>query len=252
MEQDLVYSLADAYHYLECLIKYDSLMEKYNANTRQHRAQYDQLKGRKITNKIKPWVIYLFFVPQIFLFTGLTLFGEGPVGTRILLFLIAAAMLAAPLVISRINRHSVEKRNEKFYQEAVQYWQQVGGPAVQSNQTTVLRIQKEKEAMVTEYSSLLNVLPPDYRDLTACGFILTALGNGRADTLKEAINLYEETLYRYRMQNAIQNYANAVANLQNQVMEQMEIMNSRLSEANSRLRGLEDWEFYKAIMRDTH
>lgn len=48
---------------------------------------------------------------------------------------------------------------------------------------------------------ILNILPKNYRYPLAANFIAEVLESGRADTMKEALNLYEEQLHRWRMEN---------------------------------------------------
>lgn len=55
------------------------------------------------------------------------------------------------------------------------------------------------------YPMLSKWLPEDYWYLTAVQSITTYFKNNRADSLKEALNLYEEEMYRLRMENMQEN-----------------------------------------------
>ncbi len=57
---------------------------------------------------------------------------------------------------------------------------------------------------------ILQVLPPDYRYAMASNYILSVLINRRADSIKEAVNLYETQLHQWRMEN----YQNQILNQQ--------------------------------------
>ena len=70
-------------------------------------------------------------------------------------------------------------------------------------------IQKDIYAMRSRqdelYMSICNVLekvPQDYRYYIAVNYIVDCLQKGRADSMKEAINLYEEQLHRWKLENA--------------------------------------------------
>ena len=85
---------------------------------------------------------------------------------------------------------------------------------------------------------LLDFLPEDYCNVHAVGFMLKAVKNLRADTLKEAINLYDQELKhletmaaaeRQRLQNEELLYTMELLNLN------METMNANQERANRKL-----------------
>lgn len=47
---------------------------------------------------------------------------------------------------------------------------------------------------------ITNTFPPQYRSTHAIGFLLNAIQSYRADSLKEAVNLYEEQLHRHKVE----------------------------------------------------
>ena len=57
-------------------------------------------------------------------------------------------------------------------------------------------IRQEMEEYYSQNSDILASFPPDYQYTQAVYFFYKALVNGRADSLKEAINLYEDYLYK--------------------------------------------------------
>lgn len=57
------------------------------------------------------------------------------------------------------------------------------------------------EEFLKSNMELLNILPKNYRYPLAANFIAEVLENGRADSLKEAYNLYEEQIHRWKMEN---------------------------------------------------
>lgn len=48
---------------------------------------------------------------------------------------------------------------------------------------------------------ILTMMPPAYRNLDALSFTCVAFINGRATTIQEAVNLYEQELHNLKMQN---------------------------------------------------
>lgn len=248
MEQNLTNSLYDAYQYLFCLSRYDELITEYQNNTRQHREKYRQLKERQAGKGINPGIILIFLSPMMFIMLGI-LFAAQEMAAKLFASVMLILLVGGPFFASKMSRENEKKRNKVFQEQAIQYWQTTGGPAEQSNQEVITRISNEREEFVSKNSSVLEILPSDYRNHFACGFILTSLVNKRADSLKEAINLYEETLHRIRMENAAQNLANAVRNMQYDVMNQMAVINTNIDQTNSRLRDIENLEFYNAFFK---
>lgn len=61
-------------------------------------------------------------------------------------------------------------------------------------------ISQEIYRVTTENQEKINLMPRDYRYYDAVAFFESALANGRADSMKEAINLYEETIHRQNME----------------------------------------------------
>lgn len=72
-----------------------------------------------------------------------------------------------------------------------------------------LRIATEKNTELTDALNqfvkqnelILTILPKSYRYPLAANFIAEVLESGSADTMKEARNLYEEQLHRWKMEN---------------------------------------------------
>jgi uncharacterized membrane protein YukC len=60
---------------------------------------------------------------------------------------------------------------------------------------------KRQDEIIETKSDILCVLPKNYRYPLAANFIADVLESGRAESLKEALNLYEEQLHRWRMEN---------------------------------------------------
>ncbi len=58
------------------------------------------------------------------------------------------------------------------------------------------QLSQEIYRLYTENAALINPIPRDYRNYNAVVFFESALANGRADSMKEALNLYEEYLHR--------------------------------------------------------
>ena len=96
-------------------------------------------------------------------------------------------------------------------------------------------IKKEKAEFLKSQAPILSFLPPDYQNLHAVGFMLTAVKNCRADTLKEVINLYESELNRIEMMDKINResqkhrmQAEALAMALEEIAQNQELIDSNL------------------------
>ena len=80
-------------------------------------------------------------------------------------------------------------------------------------------------------------------DYNAVSYVEDAISNGKADTIKEAMQLYDNHLHQIKMQVTMQNMANsmyahnqAMEAYMSDVVEQQKITNSKLSD-------IENWTF---------
>lgn len=64
---------------------------------------------------------------------------------------------------------------------------------------------EEKNQYITKNSHIMEFLPKSYHNVYAVSFMLVAIKNCRADTLKEVINLYEDELHHLELKNELEN-----------------------------------------------
>lgn len=57
------------------------------------------------------------------------------------------------------------------------------------------------KAILYEKNEIISIIPEKYRYPLAANFFTEVLENGRADSMKEAMNLFEEQLHRWKMEN---------------------------------------------------
>ena len=104
------------------------------------------------------------------------------------------------------------------------------------------RLKEELDAFLGENGKYIEFLPVDYQTVHAVCFMLKSVKNLRADTLKEAINLYDQELKhleamaaaeRQRLQNESMLYAMELLNMN------MEHMNENQARTNQILRSID-------------
>lgn len=84
----------------------------------------------------------------------------------------------------------------------------------------VMLIDEEIRSIFQEHGEIMCVLPEPYRYYTAVHYIQQTLVHGRADSLKEAMNLYEDQMHKWKIENN-QQYLIKVMQQQNETLVAM-------------------------------
>lgn len=77
---------------------------------------------------------------------------------------------------------------------------------IEENEARIQAINGEACACYQQNENLFRSFPEDYLYTDALYFMDRALKNGRADSLKEAINLYEDTVYKQNIANEMRQH----------------------------------------------
>lgn len=108
----------------------------------------------------------------------------------------------------------------------------------QADEAAIAQLEADAVTLQKAAKELLAFLPETYRTSEAACYMLLAVKDGRADTLKEAMNLYEEQLHRWKMEKLAANSARMqqihmatmqsamqeIANNQQQIQDQLSAM----------------------------
>lgn len=105
--------------------------------------------------------------------------------------------------------------------------------------------QETIEAMLEELEGPLTFVPPDYRYSEAVEYFYKSFANHKADTLKEAVNLYDNYVHQRNMEESQQ------VLIQNQVamLQQIEYQNIQLQNINSKLNNIKSTLFWHSVWR---
>ena len=96
-------------------------------------------------------------------------------------------------IASDSKTKAIEKKQKKKYEREVE-------PILCAEQKKLDEMERQVELFAKENFHLVEFLPMQYRNLQAVSFMLVAVSNGRADSLKEVYNLYEEQLHRWKLE----------------------------------------------------
>ncbi len=103
----------------------------------------------------------------------------------------------------------------------------------------IRNLEEKLAELQTEGADSMELLPETYRNAEAACHMLLAVKNGRADSMKEAMNLYEEQLHNWKMEKLLQDHsrmqqihAESMEAVMNEISHNLEIIKNQ-STANT-------------------
>ena len=140
-------------------------------------------------------------------------------------------------------------RTKEIQQKARQEWYKKYGNIKANNEKAIDHLIDESGNFARENLNVLDFLPDIYRTQLAAAFMERVVRTGRADTLKEAINLFEEQLHRWTLEEQgrqlLQQKELQTIMLQDQLTS---ILHEQRKVSNS-LQNIEALEFYNTFCK---
>ncbi len=233
MNEELVMQLNDACDFLYIWDSYEGLISSIRRDTESCKAKYLRIKNEKVSSA----AIYLtiFFVSVIMLmFAGLI---SGQIGSYFLVF-IAFAVIAIALVMANKYTKKLKLQPQK---RADEFWNTIGSPTCVENKQKIEILQGELNKFIEDNKHVIEFLPEDYRHNTsAVEYVFSAIKNGLAGSIKEALNLYNEKLHRDRMEQSLKDMADTMQRHQTEISEHMSEIEYQNRIANTHLRNIEN------------
>lgn len=243
MNQQLYDQLIDAG---KVLIKRDEEIERCaklrtQIATRKLAIQ-DVLEKKKITYKgrLIPGLIMtiLWFLPAMVCLLGIGAsesFGEW---LSVFMFFGLPFVIGLLLLVSiPISKYVHVQKVEKEYLEIKERNEE----AISLLESEILKIQEDLKEYLRQNQHKLSFIPEDYQDIQAVSFMIRVVHNLRADSLKEALNLYDlelkhqQTLAVAEQQRAQNENLMAAIKMVNARQEQI---NDKQSKTNAMLTGM--------------
>lgn len=100
-----------------------------------------------------------------------------------------------------------------------------------------------REKFRKEFGEFVEFIPVKYRNLQAVAYFLTMVQDERADSMKEAMRMYDEQLHRWKMENS----AARTAQAQEFEAAAMMVLNSQQAQSNQYLRQIRDAEYIRLL-----
>lgn len=233
MNTKLFNDLYNAYEYFRICSIYEEIQERYQNDKSECRAYYERLKRRKAS----PVYLNISVGMYLGLMLLILLASNDKVGTlaSMSLFLIGAA------VVIILNTLICKLITKKFQRDAENFWEKKGQQICEEDRQNWYKARTECFAFKTHNSRFVQFLPQKYRNMTATQWMANAVANRRADTLKEVINLYEEQLHRWEMENIGREMAYQSA----QIEKRLNNIYRSLDASYTKLQNLEALEMYR-------
>ena len=234
MNEELFDKLYNATEYFRISSIYDQIIERYMNDELDAMNKYADMKRRK-AHATLPNVLCM-ICSVLPLTIGIA--GEGS-GTKFMLMIGLFMLIGFPL----INTFRCKALTKRYQKEADDWWYAEGGYISAEDEKNYDRAKKELDLFQDSNKHVLEFIPPHYRNYSAVLFMAHAVGNCRADDLKEAINLYEEQLHRWELELTAQ----SIANYNAQMQENLSDIYAQQVRTNSLLQNIENMELYRMI-----
>lgn len=228
MDQKLYADLAVATKFYFVELDFKERIKNENKNITNLR-KYAKEKNNS-TDYAAPggFVVLVCIVALLFLIAAIIAGEKHAAIIALIAFFIALAV--SIVLFSIANR--IDKKHKNEYETIIL-------PKINMSLHNIESLEKDLETFKTEHGYVLDFLPETYRNAPAVSFMFLVISNGRADTLKEAMNLYEEQLHRWKLEA----YAHQSAETQEYCSRAMEELNSKQAQTNEHLRAIEFMQY---------
>lgn len=149
----------------------------------------------------------------------------------------AALFVILPIIsiVSFIGMRISKQKLAKAEKESAQIYETIYKLKIEAQEAKIAEVTEATKQFAQENYHLVEFMPPEFRDFQAMSYMLLAVSNGRADTLKEAINLYETQLHRWHLESLAERSVEA----QEYLNRAMDELNARQAETNAHLAAIE-------------
>ncbi len=243
---DLHNQLMNACEYYAILDRYDSAVENLMDQNADLDIDYENIQERGFP--AAPGILIIIF-SNVFLWLVCMIALAGSIGALAL----PLTMFFFPfLIVGGILIYKLrfcKARTRKIQQEAQQEWLAKYGETRKNNDKAIDRLVDENIAFSKKNSVVLDFLPDIYRTPLAVAFMERAVRTGRAETLKEAINLYEEQLHRWTLEEQGRQLLQQSELQGEMIRDQLSSILDEQRRATNSLQNIETLEFYNTFCR---
>ncbi len=260
MNAELHKQLKDICKVFNDLEKFDTSLNNVEEHTRQYYREYEKLKKRSFGARKGVTIIiftsvFLAFIAMIIVHALCMMFFMDNESLLIIFSLLFCSIIMIflgieiPVAIVLYRKTVCKKKNDKLQAEAQKYYDEVFMPIAEQDVEKYNEIIDARDKYIAYYKPLLSIIPSDYLKYRAVTFFEEVVRTGRADTLKEAMNLYEEQVHRWNLE------AQGERMIQQQhydnLMMQIQLCDIEIAQSKNAatLRSIESMEFYNTFCR---
>ncbi len=241
MKTSVEQQFLELYTFLNVAKKYLDTIDAFEKDTYMCEQKYLKMKNRKFSMLI-PNAIAIFLAMFMFLFGAnmcvyslanadttfetLDLYIKHPaplfVGA-VLIIISVFAVIIVPIIVA----FTAKRKNRKMQLEAENFWRSVGSTTVANNNNAIKQLRNEYEVFADKYVYTFNFLPSQYHDMNTIAYMYNIAASGRADTLKEVINIYEDDMRWLQLRNQLE-YQQACINHNMQNIYNQQVKTNRI------------------------
>ena len=262
MNEQLQCQLADACRFYGILDGYNNAVKNLEQKQYTEFSKYSDLYNKGVRSAVGNLIIIVSYVLFSVFFWFVSMFLSMLSDLEILWPVFRLMILASfinllfpvgiPIGILTFKFTYCRNKEKKNKQIAEEYFEQVYEPIAQECEENIKALIKERNTFANENKHIVLFLPQEYRNATAVIYMEQAVRNCRADSLKEAINLYEDQLHKWKIEQQNQELLDQQA-LQNYLLEEqrdaMDRMRREQRSTNTALAGIEALQFYNTFCR---
>lgn len=243
MELSLHQQLVNACEFFSVNQKYDELVAQYQSNTQAYEAEYLKMKKSRQSPLIGIVVIVFLSLFLSMITMGIVTSINPNSITLALLAVFLPPLVCVVAILIYVKR--CKQKTLEYQKKADRYWQEIAGKACANNEKTIKKIELERSCFNRDNRVFTEILPDNYRYFLAAAYMENVVRNGRADTLKEALNLFEEQRHRWEIEASNREMIAQNARMQEQLMD----ISAQQARTNSHLRNIEFLEFYNTFYK---
>ena len=135
-------------------------------------------------------ILYFIFIFLIESFAGvLKAFSELPLIPTLMFVAAFLVLVAVSCLASYLSKRSALQKSKERMETA---------------KKNLAAVNRNLYDIASTIKNDITILPPDYQYSMAAEYIYSCLRNQRANTIGEAVNLYEDQLHKWRVENSLQ------------------------------------------------
>lgn len=222
-----------AFNYFMTLREYDERIETCNNKIAYERQTYENKKNlSKPLRILMAILIYFGVVGILTIIVSTGIFGPGAeLDSGDAAYLRVGSVCIVLLIIWMVFYVIKKMRAKKYLSD-------VALPRINNYQKQLGIAKQEKTAYKTQENKCLAMIPENYRDIYCVAYVYKVMSEGRADSLKESLNLYEEYLHRLRMENQMERlieYQDEILSAAEDIYNELSDISGEVSSINSKM-----------------